>query len=212
MSGRLLENPFPRPSTLESVLLRELVEVASQCYRRGWCHGTAGNFSLKGRNGLTWQSPSGQSKANLDPNGFIPVVTDSGRVIMPSSPVPSFEMPVHLGIYRSISDAGCVIHAHPPHLVCRSAVGQDLRWIGHEMQKALGGANHLTELLIPVIPNPTPHIMSQLSEIIGKYLKPSVPLVVLAGHGAYVWGKTPTLALGYLEAAEFLCQSDLLMK
>jgi len=198
-------NPFPVPSALDGVLLTELVEVARRCYDRGWSHGTAGNFSLRGKGGVIWQSPTGLNKGALDPRAFIAVDLASGRTIVPQSPMPSLEMPVHLGIYREIGPARCVVHTHPLRLVEKSRAGKDLTFKGEEMVKALGAADHLKTLTIPVITNPTPAEMPALADSVGDELNPAVPMVVLAGHGVYAWGPTPMAALAYIEAAEHLC-------
>jgi methylthioribulose-1-phosphate dehydratase len=202
-------NPFPQPSRLDAVLLDELVRVARLCYERGWSYGTAGNFSLRGRNDVVWQSPTGLPKGDLRRELFIPVDLRSGQAINPQSPTPSLEMPVHLGILRGI-DAGrarSVVHTHPPALARLSARGA-LAFEGQEMQKALGAADHVGRLDIPVLPNPTVAAMRGLAETLGQHLNPKVPMVVLAGHGIYAWGTSPLEALAYIEAAEYLCQTS----
>jgi methylthioribulose-1-phosphate dehydratase len=201
-------NPFPVPTPLESVLLEELVRAARLCYERGWSYGTAGNFSLRGTDGLIWQSPSGLNKGELDRRLFIPVDLETGKTAMPEAARPSLEMPVHLGVYRSVPAARAVVHTHPPFLVRASRDGQALFFQGDEMQKALGASDHLQSLRIPVLRNPTPAEMPALAASLGGQLVPQVPLVVLAGHGVYAWGRTPIEALIHVEAVEFLCKTQ----
>lgn len=203
----LARNPFPSPSPLEGVLLKELVSVAKACYDRGWSHGTAGNFSLRGRNGLIWQSPTGLNKGALNPKHFIPVDLESGQVATPGTVRPSAEMPMHLAVYLTIPEAMSVVHTHPPELVAMSRSGSDLVFVGQEMQKHLGCHSHLETLKIPVITNPTPEEMPAMMHRAGSHMAPRVPMVVLATHGVYAWGKTPMEALSYIEAAEFLCKT-----
>ena len=40
---------------------------------------------------------------------------------------PSQEMPVHLGIYRAVPEARCVVHTHPPDLVAQSRARDAIR-------------------------------------------------------------------------------------
>lgn len=202
-------NPFPFPSSLEKVLLKELVGVAKACYDRGWSHGTAGNFSLRGRDGLVWQSPSGLNKGALDSAHFIAIDLATTLPVVPQSARPSQEMPVHLGIYRAVKDAWSVVHAHPPALVALSRAGKDLVFMGEEMQKHLGCHDHLETLVVPVLVNPTPEQMPALTAGVAAFIRPKVPMVILATHGVYAWGRTPMEALSYLEAAEFLCKTTL---
>jgi methylthioribulose-1-phosphate dehydratase len=201
-------DPFPRQTAFERVLLGELVRVAKTCYDRGWSFGTAGNFSLRSAGAHIWQSPSGLNKGALHPEHFIPLDLQTGKVVWPDPVKPSQEAPVHLGIYRSVAAARTVVHTHPPHLVARSRAGADLISQGDEMQKHLGCADHLETLRIPVVRNPSPPEMPAMAEATGSYLIPGVPMVVLAAHGVYAWGRTPMEALSFIEAAEFLCQTQ----
>jgi ribulose-5-phosphate 4-epimerase/fuculose-1-phosphate aldolase len=144
----------------------------------------------------------------LDPEFFIPVDLQSAQVIGPLAVVPSLEMPVHLGAYRAVPEALCVVHTHPPHLVAASRSGEPLVFRGEEMQKPLGSADHLQILRIPVIKNVTPGEMPAMAERTRAVIVAGVPMLVLASHGVYAWGRTPLEALAYVEAAEFLCQTQ----
>lgn len=200
-------NPFPKPSALQHVLLKELVKCAKACYDRGWSHGTAGNFSLRGSNGIIWQSPSGLNKGELDPENFIPIDLASTQVIVPVKVKPSAEMPVHLGVYKAVPEAMAVVHTHPPFAVAASRSGKDIVFQGDEMQKHLGCYSHTEVCQIPVIKNPTPDEMPALTVSLVKSVRSGVPMVVLATHGVYAWGATPMEALSYIEAVEFLCKT-----
>lgn len=205
------QNPFPSMTLLDQSLLADLVKVARLCYERSWSHGTAGNFSLRSRDGIVWQSPSGVSKGDLNPDFFIPVNLATGKPMRPQSPTPSLEMPVHLGIFRTIPAALSVVHTHPRALCRLSSEQSPLVFEGQEMQKALGAADHDSRLEIPVIENPSVQAMRGLADTLGPFLNPKVPMVVLAGHGVYAWGKSPLEALAYIEAAEYLCRISLKM-
>lgn len=202
-------NPFPVPSGLEKVLLKELTRCAKACYDRGWSHGTAGNFSLRGRDGIVWQSPSGLNKGELDPAHFIPVELATAKVIWPEQVRPSAEMPVHVGIYRAVEHAMAVVHTHPPALVELSRPGKDLVFKGEEMQKHLGCKDHDETLKISVVENPSLKAMPKMVDGVAEHVNPKVPMIVLSSHGVYAWGKSPMEALSLLEAAEFLCRTHL---
>jgi methylthioribulose-1-phosphate dehydratase len=204
-------NPLPLPTPYEEVLLRELAKVAKRCYERGWSHGTAGNFSLRGRDGLVWQSPSGLNKGELNPSLFLPIDLASARPVSPLPVRPSQEMAVHLGVYRAVpaAQARSVVHCHPPALVALSREGADLQFQGEEMQKHLGCKDHLEALRVPVVKNPSPAEMPAMADATAAHVNAKVPMVVLAAHGVYAWGQTPMEALSFIEAAEFLCQTQL---
>ena len=201
-------NPFPRPSALQKVLLQELVKCAKACYDRGWSHGTAGNFSIRGSGGIVWQSPSGLNKGELNPDGFIPIDLASTKVILPMKVKPSAETPVHLGVYRAVPEAMAVVHTHPPFAVAASRSGKDFVFQGDEMQKHLGSRCHTEVCGVPVIKNPTPEEMPALTKSLAKAVRAGVPMVILATHGVYAWGRTPMEALSYIESVEFLCKTQ----
>jgi ribulose-5-phosphate 4-epimerase/fuculose-1-phosphate aldolase len=107
-----------------------------------------------------------------------------------------------------VPEALAVVHTHPPALVERSRAGKDLVFKGEEMQKHLGCHDHLETLTVPVLKNPTPAEMPAMTEGVAPFVKKKVPMIILATHGVYAWGRTPMEALSYIEAAEFLCKSN----
>jgi ribulose-5-phosphate 4-epimerase/fuculose-1-phosphate aldolase len=201
-----LRNPFPSPTPLEQVLLKEMVSVARRCYERGWSWGTAGNFSIRGAHGLIWQSPSGLCKGDLRADLFVPLDLKTESPIDSTTQKPSAEMPVHAGIYKNISDAICVVHTHPPHVVAASRDRKYLEFKGQEMSKALGAQSHTDDLVVTVLPNATPEEMRLYSGQVVAGLGPIAKVLILEGHGVWAWGKTPMEALGYIEALETLCR------
>jgi methylthioribulose-1-phosphate dehydratase len=196
-------NPFPRPSALDQRYLTELSEVAKRCYERGWCAGTAGNFSLRGQSGIVWLSPSGVRKGDLTANLFIALGLEDAKPISPESGKASAEAPLHVGIYRANPNAKSVVHVHPPAVTKLSFNAKNLVFEGKEMQKALGLPGHEEKLDIPVIANTQD--MDALGKNAVKILNAKAPVVILAGHGVYGFGKSPQEALNFIEGLEFLC-------
>ena len=200
-------NPFPTPTPYQKVLLHELVRVAERCYNRGWSWGTAGNFSIRGSNGLIWQSPTGLCKGELRPELFVPVQLETEIAVEAFTQKPSAEMPVHAGIYKAVPDAHCVVHTHPHESVAMSFALNEFVLEGEEMVKALGAKSHHDRVTIPILRNPTPDEMKDFSVKVKSGIQSPAKMVILQGHGVYAWGKSPLEAMGYLEALEFLCQS-----
>lgn len=201
------KNPFPAPSAMQERLLLEMVRVAERCYSRGWSWGTAGNFSVRGSDGVIWQSPTGLCKGELRPELFVAVNLETEKAVEPYTQKPSAEAPVHLGIYKAVPEAGCVVHTHPHESVAMSFAMDQFEFEGEEMGKALGAKTHLESIVIPILANPTPEEMLTFSNRVLAGIKAPAKMVILKGHGVYAWGKTPLEAMGYLEALEFLCQS-----
>jgi methylthioribulose-1-phosphate dehydratase len=194
------------PTPFEKSLLAELVKVATVCYERGWSWGTAGNFSIRGRHSLLWQSPTGLCKGELRADLFIPVDLNSEKPVEPWTQRPSAEMPVHAGIYKTVGRAKCVVHTHPPNAVRASRGQTSLTFENEEMAKALGTKCHTEKLHIPILPNGTPEEMIHYSSRIKDGIGDTAKLLILEGHGVWAWGQTPMEALAYIEALEFLCK------
>lgn len=198
-------NPFPVPTPLQQKRLEQIVKIAALTYSRGWNAGTAGNFSVRGSNGILWQSPSGVPKGKMQSRQFIPVSIASCQSIWPVSPRPSAEMPLHAGIYRELPWVNAVVHVHPPHAVRASKDRAQLSFVEKEMNKAFGVDTHETEIVVPIIPNTQD--MLNLGASVAQHLKPGLPVLLLREHGIYAFGKEPQDALNLIESLEYLCQT-----
>ena len=201
-----LKNPLVTPSPLEKHFLREMAEIAKDCYYRGWAPATSGNFSVHLRENLVWQSPSGVCKGRLKLSSFIPISLDRQATWGVSLGKPSEEMLVHLGIFNQQKDAKCVVHAHPPHFVKLSQGKTELNFNGYEIQKAVGSSKFSDHLTFKVAPNQTRESLAEFcrSQLEG-YLHEDAKLVVFEGHGIYAWADSPLKALQRIEALESLC-------
>lgn len=199
-----INNPFLTPSALDGVRLREMCELASKTYARGWNAGTAGNFSIRSTMAeIMWVSPSGYCKGELQPSRFIPIQLKNGLPQGVSLSKPSDETALHAGILRAAKGAVCVAHAHPPHLVKASMQSARVSFSGYEMQKAFGVQTHEGTIALPTIDNTQD--MTTLGANVARYLDPSCPVLILRGHGVYVWADDVQKALNLIEALEFLC-------
>ena len=87
-------------------------------------------------------------------------------------------------------------------------IEREFRFKDEEMSKALGAMTHKDEIRIPILPNPTPEEMKTYSPLVLSGIRHPAKMIVLKGHGVYAWGKTPLEVMAYLEALEFLCQSQ----
>ena len=193
---------------LEAVLIEEVIRIAKVCYNRGWCFGTAGNFSIRSKIDRMWQSPSARNKGNLQRDSFIPIQVDTGRALEDFiTTKPSLEMPIHRHIYRARPGARAIVHCHPPFVVGLSDTwkGSFVRFGGVEMVKALGAPDYSDWVECPVIQNLSVKEMSHLSGL-DQELR-DAPALILRGHGVYAWGSDPDEALSALEAIEFIAQT-----
>jgi methylthioribulose-1-phosphate dehydratase len=79
------------------------------------------------------------------------------------------------------------------------------------MQKAFAGTStHLCARNLPVVGNSQD--MEELSRWVTAARIPSVPAVLVRGHGVYAWGMSVREAGRHLETVEFLCRVLLLAR
>lgn len=198
---------------LEKFFIQEVTRVARTCYERGWCYGTAGNFSVHVTQDRLWQSPSAKNKGVLKAESFVPILLSTGQVLEQMLfSHPSLEMPVHRRIYQARPKARVVIHCHPPNVVrlSQEIEGGNLKFGGIEMVKALGARDFADSIECAIMPNLSLKEMENLLSL--ESILRDVPAVILKGHGIYAWGSEPDEALGIVEAVEFILQTTCLFK
>lgn len=179
-----------------------LIQTAHQLGARGWLRATSGNLSVRiADNPLTLAiTRSGSDKQSLQEDDVIGI---SQKAVVWGNGRPSAETGIHEAIYAR-SEAGAVLHVHTVfnNLASTGAAGGHLRLMGSEMLKALGYWAEDAYCDLPVIPN-----YADLDRLTGAALAaidPTVPGVLIQGHGVYAFGDDIKSAVRHLEALEFL--------
>lgn len=171
----------------------------------GWMRGTAGNVSAV----LTHDplrlavTASGLDKGDLKAEDIVDV-DELGRLVSTTDHKPSAESQLHARI-ASLTGAGAVVHVHNVASVLageKFSNGVVLSEI--EMLKGIGRPAHDVETIIPVIKNSQD--MKVLGDRFEEKFNPEVPVIIVAGHGLYVWGKTVRQARHFTESADWLLQ------
>ncbi len=190
----------------------ELCRTVASFYLRGWCLGTAGNYSLcLGRGPLRLLiTPSGADKGALRPEMLL-TVDEAGNVLAGEGQ-PSAETLLHTTIAARLG-AGAILHTHSvagtllsEHHLERGSV----RIAGYEMLKGLPGVStHETAVEVPVLANaqdmvPLAAELASLIECTPAQQRSTLPGFLLAGHGLYTWGATLADARRQVECLEFL--------
>lgn len=186
----------------------ELADAALEFYRRRWVLGTSGNFSvLESRDPMRISiTASGLEKGRLDDASFLEV--DGEEKVLDGVGKPSAETSLHLTIYRTIPNAGSVLHTHSVWGTILSDVFHEKGAIeieGYEMLKGLSGVTtHEHTETVPVIANSQDYV--QLAQTIEKLLveRTDVHGIYLHRHGLYTWGETVSEAQRHIEIFEFL--------
>lgn len=184
-------------SILEAKLRIEISRVARQIAQNGLSRSSDGNISVRLSDQRILITPAGAYKAWLEPHHIVQIDLD-GNLRSPRSPQkPSSEYLMHLAVYRHRQDVKAVIHAHPPHAVALTLIGQ-----AFPADLVPEGLTALGE--VPTVPYARPGT-AQMGEQLVPYLG-SHDVLLLDHHGSLTVGKTLTEALIKLERLEAIAQ------
>jgi methylthioribose-1-phosphate isomerase len=189
-------------------------------YLRGWMPGTSGNLSVR----LPGPAPralitgSGLDKGDLGPGDMVLVDALTGQAAGPAGdgPRPSAETAIHAAVYRSVAEAGAVVHAHSPYataLARRVGAEDRLSWLplrDLELLKGLGLADP-SRTDLPVFPN-WPDVARIADDVAGHLagFPTAPPALLITDHGITVWGRDLAQARNRLECVEAMCHLLLL--
>jgi L-fuculose-phosphate aldolase len=121
--------------TTESRARARVLEIARKLGPSGLSQGTSGNVSERVEAGFV-VTPSGLPYEELLPEDLVVVGLDGS--VAEGQNEPSSEWRIHRDIYVARSDAGGIVHAHPPHATTVACLGRDLPAV-HYMIAVAGG-------------------------------------------------------------------------
>jgi methylthioribulose-1-phosphate dehydratase len=193
---------------------RALAAESARFAAMGWMRGTAGNLSV-----VLSTDPlrlavtvSGVDKSELTSRDV--VVVDVAGQAVPDQPdpgrAPSAEAALHARI-AAVTGAGAVVHVH-----ALSAVLAAQRWPDGpvlrdlEMLKGVGRSAHDEDVTFPVIANGQD--MAVLGDAFEKAHQPGTPVLLVARHGMYTWGRDLAQARHHAEIAEWLLRFQVEMR
>lgn len=185
---------------------RALAAESARLAALGWMRGTSGNLStVLSTDPLRLAvTVSGADKGELTSRDVV-VVDEYGQAV-PDQPRPGLKPSAEARLHARIAahcGAGAVIHTHALVAVLAAhhwpdgVVLHDL-----EMLKGIGRAAHDERVRIPVIANGQD--MQVLGDAFEKAHEPGVPILLVARHGMYTWGRDLTEARHHTEIAEWL--------
>jgi len=195
------QEPDDRPGGM-TVANPTVADVAARMYRNGWMRGTSGNISRRRQVDplILEVSASGVPKDRLGPDDAI-AIDQLGRPLPGQAGAPSAEALVHSVISQK-ADAGGVVHVHLHSSVLAAALDPGgVPLAGIEQLKGLGLPAD-ERVVIPVVPNSQD--MTELSGRIRDVMEPRIPVVIVAGHGVYVWGRDLEEAAQRTESVDWL--------
>jgi len=176
-------------------LREEVLEANLELVRRGLVLYTFGNASgISRKDGLIVIKPSGVPYESLAPEHM--VITKLDGEIVDGELRPSSDLPTHLEIYRHFANVGGVAHTHSEFATSWAQARKPIPCFGTTHADYFHGE-------VPVTPALTPEEIAKDYEkntggmICRRFqqLDPdAVPAVLVASHGPFCWGPTPSAA------------------
>jgi len=130
--------------------------------------------------------PSGMDYEAITPENLVEVDVATGAVITQGTR-PSVDLPHHLFLYRNLPEIRAVIHTHSNYATAFAACGLSIPPVLTAIADEFGGEIPC----VPYVDNEGDHI----GEAILKHRKERAPAVLLANHGVFAWGTSPSAAL-----------------
>jgi L-fuculose-phosphate aldolase len=182
------------------IVKQEMIRVAQVLHTKNMLAAADGNISYRLDNGEILITPSGKSKAIIQPYE-IALMSSKGDAL---NGLPSSEKMMHVTIYNHCPKARCVIHAHPATAIAWTIAQPWLTELpGECMSELIVAAGK-----IPIAPYALPG-SKEMGEALTSLL-PDSRIIILSRHGALTWGEDLQEALNGMERLEHT--ADILMK
>lgn len=196
---------------------RELLcELLRLFYDRGWVSGTGGGICGPAEGDSLLLAPTGVHKERLAPEDFF-VVRPADGVVVAGAADPSLRPSECATIFCAAArarGARSVVHSHalPAVLAADLAGGNDhLAIAGFEMLKGIRGLSNRDTHLVPVIRN-TPRefeLTEQVEKALASERFAAAHAILVADHGAYIWGEDVWEAKRHTEVYHWLFEAVL---
>ena len=188
-----------------------LTELLRLFYAKGWVSGTGGGICGPADGGGLLLAPTGVHKERVRPDEFFTVDPADGRVLR--SPDDASLRPSECNSIFCLAarerGARSVVHSHGLSAVIAGDLAGDADHVeirGLEMLKGIRGVANRDTHLVPVIRN-TPRegeLVEQLSGVLADPRFEKTFAVLVADHGAYIWGDDIWEAKRHTEVYHFL--------
>lgn len=192
------------------------MELLGNFYARGWVSGTGGGICGPADGGGLLLAPTGVHKERVRTDEFFTVDPADGRILArPANPAlrPS-ECNAIFSMTARERGARSVVHSHALSAVLAGDLaladgGDHVEIRDLEMLKGIRGVGNRDAHLLPVIRN-TPReaeLTEQLARVLADPRFATSFAVVVADHGAYIWGDDVWEAKRHTEVYHFLFEA-----
>ena len=191
-----------------------LVELLRDFHARNWVSGTGGGICGPADSGGLLLAPTGVHKERIKPDEFFTVDPADGQVLR--APADRSLRPSECNAIFCMAarerGARSVVHSHALSAVLAGdlATSEDHLAIADlEMLKGIRGLGNRDTHLVPVIRN-TPRESELVEQLAGVLADPRFAgtfAVIVADHGAYIWGDDVWEAKRHTEVYHFLFEA-----
>lgn len=191
-----------------------LTELLRNFYARNWVSGTGGGICGPADGGGLLLAPTGVHKERVGVDDFFTVDPADGRVI--SAPADETLRPSECNSIFCLAarerGARSVVHSHALSAVLAGDLaggGDHLAIRDLEMLKGIRGVGNRDVHLLPVIRNTPrePELVAQISRAIADPRFERTFAILVADHGAYIWGADVLEAKRHAEVYHFLFEA-----
>jgi len=158
---------------------------ARKMWDAGLVVASAGNVSRRVNDRLIAITPTSVPYDVLQPEEITLVNVFTGEVV-DSPRAASYELPMHLVIYRARPDVGAIVHTHAPSVTALSVVRESLPPVIDEMMMYFGGTIEVTDYAFTGTEDVGTNVIHALGDRTG---------VILANHGNVCVGRDLKQAL-----------------
>ncbi|HKR64079.1 MAG TPA: class II aldolase/adducin family protein [Thermoanaerobaculia bacterium] len=164
---------------------RDVFEHAKKMWEAGLVVASAGNVSRRVDAARIAITPTGVPYESMSPDEIVLVDLESGHAV-DSTREPSYELPMHLTIFRSHPEVQAIVHTHAPFVTTLSVLRRPLPPVIDEMVVHLGGTIEVAEYAFTGTDAVGTNVVRALGDRNG---------VLLANHGNVCTGRTLSEAL-----------------
>lgn len=158
---------------------------ARKMWEAGLVTGSAGNISRRADENLIAITPTAIVYDSMREEDIVLIELDNGETVG-SIREPSYELPMHLAVYRSRPEVGAIVHTHAPYVTTLSVLRRPLPPVIDEMVIFLGGTIDVTDYAF----TGTDAVGTQVVRTLGDR-----NAVLLANHGNVCIGRDLAQAL-----------------
>lgn len=189
--------------------VKDIIATGQRLDARGLAPATAGNYSVRLKDGRAAITVSGRHKGRLSAADIMLVDAD-GKALEDKKP--SAETLLHAHIYKLFPDATAILHVHSVACMALTRFSGVKEFVleNYELLKIFPNTEtHDVRFALPVAEN-SQDMSEIIAEIDVRLKKPgAAPAYIIRNHGFYAWGRNMAEAEHIVEALEHLFQCEL---